>query len=220
MTVLTTPTIMNSFLRKYSAITGISVEVLQVHTATSGVLNGVVVVVDNHIVLVPVAPSVSIRSYRRADEHPRCPGAFPLFPTLDPLHWFHMPFRRPKSSVFQRHHERSRQDSGRFHSCTSEYIPLVETGMQAMYEEGILSAGRRDFLLNFPWHHSVILHEAGVPPIHTPMKTLEDLSEDIKSRLYLVHCACSKLPVVGETAASKPPLRENTNIVFRGKAFV
>lgn len=88
-----------------------------------------------------------------------------------------------------------------------------------MYEEGILSAGRRDFLLNFPWHHSVILHEAGVPPIHTPMKTLEDLSDDIKSRLYIVHCACSKVPAVGEIT-SKLHLKVNTLIVFRAKAFV
>lgn len=45
--------------------------------------------------------------------------------------------------------------------------------ISAMCEEGFLSEGRRDDLLHFPWHHDVIFHEAGIPPIHTPMQTLQ-----------------------------------------------
>mmetsp|Transcript_5877 Transcript_5877/g.8696 ORF Transcript_5877/g.8696 Transcript_5877/m.8696 type:complete len:83 (-) Transcript_5877:1265-1513(-) len=41
-----------------------------------------------------------------------------------------------------------------------------------MYEQKLLSKGRLKRLLNFPWHHDVILHECGVPPIHTPAETL------------------------------------------------
>lgn len=67
--------------------------------------------------------------------------------------------------------------------------------IQAMHEAGVLSAGRRDFLINFPWHHTVILHEAGVPPLHTPTATLEALPDDVKERLYTVHIAEKDLPV-------------------------
>lgn len=31
--------------------------------------------------------------------------------------------------------------------------------IRMMFSEGVLSAGRRDKLLNFPWHHDAILHE-------------------------------------------------------------
>ena len=45
--------------------------------------------------------------------------------------------------------------------------------IRSMCEEGFMSEGRRDALLNFPWHHDIIFHEAGIPPIHTPMQTLQ-----------------------------------------------
>jgi hypothetical protein len=61
-------------------------------------------------------------------------------------------------------------------------------------EAGVLSDGRCEELLNFPWHHDIILHESGVPPIHTPMSTLVDLSDDIKKRLYVVHTTMSQVP--------------------------
>jgi hypothetical protein len=61
-------------------------------------------------------------------------------------------------------------------------------------EKGVLSKGRKEELLNFPWHHDIILHESGVPPIHTPMSTLVDLPEDVKKRLYIVHTTMSQVP--------------------------
>lgn len=45
--------------------------------------------------------------------------------------------------------------------------------IREMCEQGFLSEGRRDALLDFPWHHDLIYHEAGIPPIHTPIQTLE-----------------------------------------------
>ena len=35
----------------------------------------------------------------------------------------------------------------------------------------------------------VLLHEAGVPPIHTPLSVLEKLPKHVKDRLYIVHTA-------------------------------
>lgn len=45
--------------------------------------------------------------------------------------------------------------------------------IRSMCEEGFMSKGRRDALLDFPWHRDIIFHEAGIPPIHTPMQTLQ-----------------------------------------------
>ena len=59
--------------------------------------------------------------------------------------------------------------------------PTPQPNLQ-MYTEGVLSQGRRDKLLDFPWGHDAILHEAGIPPIHTPMKTLAALPDDVKAR--------------------------------------
>jgi CRP-like cAMP-binding protein/phosphoribosyl 1,2-cyclic phosphodiesterase len=66
--------------------------------------------------------------------------------------------------------------------------------IEEMYQSGVLSPARRDALLHFPWHHSMVLHEAGVPPIHTPPERLADLPDDVKQRLRLIHIAESGLP--------------------------
>lgn len=64
----------------------------------------------------------------------------------------------------------------------------------AMHAEGIVSAPRRDRLLGFPWHHSLILHEAGVPPIHTSALQLAALPPEVKARLRIIHIAEADLP--------------------------
>jgi hypothetical protein len=49
-------------------------------------------------------------------------------------------------------------------------------------------------LLSNKWNHDLIFHEAGVPPIHTPMKVLQELPNDIKEKIYLVHVAAKDIP--------------------------
>src|SRR5262249_42649915 len=66
--------------------------------------------------------------------------------------------------------------------------------IEAMHREGIIGAERRDALLAFPWPHSLVVHEAGVPPIHTPVGRLAELSDDVKRRLRLIHIAEHALP--------------------------
>ena len=63
-----------------------------------------------------------------------------------------------------------------------------------MWEKGFLTDARRAELRSFDWDHDVILHEAGVPPIHTPMTTFFDLPDDVKERLHLVHVAAKDIP--------------------------
>jgi CRP-like cAMP-binding protein/phosphoribosyl 1,2-cyclic phosphodiesterase len=66
--------------------------------------------------------------------------------------------------------------------------------IREMADKGVLSPARRDQLLAFPWHHSLVIHEAGVPPIHTPLAPLLALPAPVKKRLRLIHIAESDLP--------------------------
>lgn len=62
-----------------------------------------------------------------------------------------------------------------------------------LQESGVLSKGRADDIRNIPLQDTdLLLHEAGAPPIHTPLTVLMQLPPEIKKRLYVVHTA--KLP--------------------------
>jgi phosphoribosyl 1,2-cyclic phosphodiesterase len=78
-----------------------------------------------------------------------------------------------------------------FYSADTLYDPAR---IEALHQEGVLAAGRRDQLCAFPRRHSIVVHEAGVPPIHTPVARLAALPEEAKRRLYLIHIAEADLP--------------------------
>ena len=61
-------------------------------------------------------------------------------------------------------------------------------------EDGTMSEGRAAQLVNFPWDHDLVIHEAGVPPIHTSTEVLKQLPDDVKARLYLVHTTAGAIP--------------------------
>lgn len=69
-----------------------------------------------------------------------------------------------------------------------------EAGIKRLYEKGLMTKERCEKLVNFQWHHDFILHEAGVPPIHTPFSTLVALPPDVKQRLRVVHTNPGKFP--------------------------
>ncbi len=64
----------------------------------------------------------------------------------------------------------------------------------ALHEKGILSRSRMEDLLNVPWNDTVVFHEAGIPPIHTPITVLEALPDSVKEHLYLVHVSEASIP--------------------------
>lgn len=66
--------------------------------------------------------------------------------------------------------------------------------IEDMVTAGTITRERADALIRFPWHHTVVLHEAGVPPLHTPVSVLAALPPDVKRRLYLLHIAQKDLP--------------------------
>ena len=82
-------------------------------------------------------------------------------------------------------------------------------------ENGNIKEGRKrdlnDSLFEQPF--SLVLHEAGVPPIHTPISVLAKLPESVKDKLYLVHVnqkgvGDSGLKVAKEWSTMVIPLRE------------
>ena len=60
--------------------------------------------------------------------------------------------------------------------------------------ENIISRERYDELRNFPWNSKVIYHESGVAPLHTPIKYLDSLPEDIKEKTVVYHIATKDFP--------------------------
>lgn len=75
------------------------------------------------------------------------------------------------------------------------------TGMRELEESGVLSHARAEDLRNLALQEcDLILHEAGAPPIHTPLAVLLELPEEVKKRLYVVHT--STLPADCELKAA------------------
>lgn len=61
-------------------------------------------------------------------------------------------------------------------------------GIKSLTEKGILSKERAADLNNMPLQDTdLLLHEAGAPPIHTPLSVLQALPERVKEHLYVVH---------------------------------
>jgi CRP-like cAMP-binding protein len=71
-----------------------------------------------------------------------------------------------------------------FYSADTYYDP---EGMKALHQKGILSNNRLQNLLNFGWHAGLIIHEAGMPPIHTPQAALQAKATGLRKRIFLIH---------------------------------
>jgi CRP-like cAMP-binding protein/glyoxylase-like metal-dependent hydrolase (beta-lactamase superfamily II) len=76
--------------------------------------------------------------------------------------------------------------------------------LSLLHDEGLFSEKRLEELLDFRWDADLILHEAGVPPIHTPVETLCGLDEETKSRLYVNHISQDRLPPDGGLKLAPP----------------
>jgi hypothetical protein len=111
-----------------------------------------------------------------------------------------------------------------FHSIPCVGFEMTHRGRSLMYpsdtlndpniirrlrDDGLISQQRAHELVDMPERHELILHEAGVPPIHTPVKTLVGLDDAIKDKLYLVHVSAGSLPA-GSGLRVAPTGLENT----------
>ncbi len=167
ITIYTTHTIYESFLRKYSAITGFTAEFLRQLL---------------HVQLIQVGRSVALHGaeflFRYALHTIPCIG-------------FTVTLAGKTFSY-----------SADTHNSTDLY--------QRMRADHVIGEGRFESLSNFPWQSDMLLHEAGVPPIHTPMSVLLKLPEDVKQRMYVVHVAEKDVPRDGGLR----PLRKGDTVVI------
>mmetsp|Transcript_14978 Transcript_14978/g.47660 ORF Transcript_14978/g.47660 Transcript_14978/m.47660 type:complete len:557 (-) Transcript_14978:141-1811(-) len=86
------------------------------------------------------------------------------------------------------------RDSSIAYSADTNYSPKLINGM---FEKGFIGAARRDQLMNFAWDSTVVLHEMGVPPIHTANVALEEAcsaNPGLRERLFVVHAAAGACP--------------------------
>ncbi len=63
-----------------------------------------------------------------------------------------------------------------------------------LYKKGILTKSRFRDLMNFPWGHKVIYHEAGIPPLHTRVDFLNSLPEETQRKITVYHIARKDMP--------------------------
>lgn len=77
---------------------------------------------------------------------------------------------------------------------TSDHLNDPET-IDKMYEQNIFPESRYKFLQNFPWEsYNVIYHEAGIPPLHTPVSYLSSLPKEIQEKVTVYHIAGKDFP--------------------------
>ena len=60
--------------------------------------------------------------------------------------------------------------------------------------KGIITESRYKDLLNFPWHHNIIYHEAGIPPLHTRIEYLQTLPKEIQEKTTVYHISRRDMP--------------------------
>eukprot|EP01017_Pseudomicrothorax_dubius_P039570 TRINITY_DN6089_c0_g1_i1.p1 TRINITY_DN6089_c0_g1~~TRINITY_DN6089_c0_g1_i1.p1 ORF type:complete len:562 (-),score=97.98 TRINITY_DN6089_c0_g1_i1:409-2094(-) len=172
--ILTTPTILESFLRKYTALTGLTEPYLR-----------------------------SLFRFRpvRIGEPTKVHGAiFNFFYSLHTIPCVGFVVSVAGKSIY-------------FSGDTF----YESEGLAKLVEKGILTKERCNSLSKNKWNHDIILHEAGVPPIHTPMKAFLTLPEEVKSKLFLVHVAEKDIPQGSGLRSAKTGL-ENTITLDVGRS--
>lgn len=82
-------------------------------------------------------------------------------------------------------------------------------------KKGILTQARADDILQKDFeNYDLILHEMGIPPIHTPCEVLQAFPEKVKEKMFLVHVSEDKIPK-GVGLKSGPVGLENTVILVK-----
>jgi CRP-like cAMP-binding protein/phosphoribosyl 1,2-cyclic phosphodiesterase len=149
---LSTQTILNSFLRKYSAISGLT-------------LNEV----------------AKLFQYRTIEI------GHPLF-ILGARFTFHYSFHSIPALFFEIEFKGKKF----YFSGDTFYNPPK---LKELFLEGIMDRDRYEMLaLRDFSQYDVIFHEAGIPPIHTPVKVLSELPDEVKRKTYLIHIAEKDIP--------------------------
>jgi CRP-like cAMP-binding protein len=171
VTIYTTETIMESFLRKYSAFSGESPDYLRKLFSFQPIYIGRPMTIHG--------------------------GEFDITYALHsiPTMGFRLSFQG-KSFVYSSDHQGD---------------PDVQA---KMFQDGVIGRDRYDQLRNFPWDSDVIYHESGIPPLHTPLKFLASLPEDVQSRTVVYHIADKDFGAVGENSLQRATFGIENTLYF------
>ncbi|MFW5783505.1 MAG: MBL fold metallo-hydrolase, partial [Spirochaetota bacterium] len=177
VTIYTTRTIMESFLRKYSAFSGESPDYLRRLFSFQPVYIGRPVTIHG--------------------------GEFDIFYALHsiPTMGFRLSFQG-KSFVYSSDHQGD---------------PEVQ---KTMLEQDSMRRPRFDQLQNFPWQSDVIYHESGIAPLHTPLRFLASLPEDVQSRTVVYHIARKDFDKIGETSLQRATFGIENTLYFETEPSV
>ena len=160
ITIHTTPTVMDSFIRKYTALTGLPKKQLYELFLFNPVM------IDTPV-------------YIEGAEF-----------------YFHYTLHSIPAIGFRMHY---RNQSFLY---TSDHLNYPET-FDKLRDLGVLPEGRYEFLKNFPWHYNIIYHEAGIPPLHTPVSYLASLPEEVQKRITAYHIARKDFPADSKIALAR-----------------
>ncbi len=72
-----------------------------------------------------------------------------------------------------------------------------------LHKKGTIPRERLDFLLKTPWEMDVIYHEAGIPPLHTPVSFLNSLPPDVQKKITVYHIAEKDFPAKTKLTLAK-----------------
>ncbi len=171
---LSTPTIINSFLRKYSAISEIPIEGL-----------------------------------RKLFQYRYIKIGHPTY-ILGARFVFSYSFHSIPSIRFEVNYKNKKF----FFSSDTFYHPEK---LKKIRDLGVMSEERYQSLANVDFSiYDAILHEAGIPPIHTPLSQLKTLPDEIKDKIYLYHIADKDIDPTTGLKGAKSGL-ENTVVIIDEK---
>ena len=177
ITIYTTKTVMESFLRKYAAFSGESPEYLRRLFSFQPIYIGRPVTIHG--------------------------GEFDIFYALHsiPTMGFRISFQG-KSFVYSSDHQGD---------------PEVQ---RKMLETGAMAQERYEQLQNFPWDSDVIYHESGIAPLHTPLKFLASLPDDVQSRTVVYHIAQKDFDAIEHTGLQRATFGIENTLYFETEPSV
>ena len=85
---------------------------------------------------------------------------------------------------------------------SSDHLNHKET-LNLMNQSNIFSKNRYDFLSNPPWDFDIIYHEAGIPPLHTPVSSLASLPEEVQKKITVYHISHKDFPTESKLNLAK-----------------
>lgn len=83
------------------------------------------------------------------------------------------------------------QDQSFVYSSDHQASPSLQ---RELLEKKVISRERYLVLQNFPWNSKVIYHEAGIPPLHTPVSFLNSLPRKLQKKIMVYHIAKQDFP--------------------------